>query len=939
MMRKTLIFLVAIVFVATLKAQDMPLPIDEQVLIGKLDNGLTYYIRHNAEPKGQANFYIAQKVGSILEEENQRGLAHFLEHMCFNGTEHFPKNRIVEYCESIGVKWGENLNAYTNFDETVYNIDNVPVEKYPSAVDSCLMILRDWAGGLLLNAEDIDKERGVIHEEWRMRSNAQMRMFEQILPKLYPNNRYGERLPIGKMEVVDNFPHKDLRDYYHKWYRPDEQGIIVVGDIDVKQIEEKIKALFSKNKMPENPAPRTYFEIEDNKEPIVIMATDKEQAYSLSLLMCKHDAFDVEARLGMNYYVYLYATRAISQMLNQRMQEVVQKKEPPFAQCFTMDGDFLIAKTKKAFSAYVISSENQIKTAIAAAYRELLRAKRHGFTPSEYERAKADILSDVESALKSVEQKKSGDYCWEYVRHFIDREPIVGAKNDLQLTQQISGVITVDMINQLLGQLISNENLAVCMMVPQKEDVQYPSTEEIKQTILEVSKENITAYEEKLSNEPLMKELPKAGKVISKKPWKMGYTQLTLSNGVKVYYLPTDYNKDEVIVRGTSLGGASLYTEKDYANLKVVDEIMQIGGVGNFSKTDLQKVLAGKKAYLTLHIGKCTEEIYGNTTPKDLETLLQLNYLNLTALRADEDAFQSWRTRSLDMVKNREKDPMSSLQDSIKTAIFRNSRAHMDLRSEDFEQISYSRSLEIARERFENAGDFTYFITGAIDEKTLVPLLERYLASLPVSKQKDKAKSSIMEFNKGRHNHIFERELKVPMTTNVFFYNAKARLDVKQMLSHELAMSALNVVLNAEIREKEGGTYSIGAYADRPQDLAMIARRDMTIVYQTNPEKYEYLNKRVMEIVEHMAKNGPKEEDVKKGKEFLLKKFKENLRDNYFWSNSAIETFMYGKDLTLDYEKILENITSEDIRREFESFLKEGNLGTVILIGKKAQEN
>ena len=311
--------------------QSQPIPIDPAVKIGKLENGLTYYIRKNSEPAGQANFYIAQKVGSILEEENQRGLAHFLEHMCFNGTEHFPGNSLIKYCESIGVKFGENLNAYTSIDETVYNIDNVPVGKVPSAIDSCLWILHDWADGLLLTDEDIDSERGVIHEEWRTRANAQIRILEKSLPVIYPDgNRYGNRMPIGTMEVVDNFEYDLLRSYYEKWYRPDLQAIIVVGDIDVNEVEGKIRDIFGTIATPVDPAERVYFGVPDNEEPIICLATDKEQPYALSYLYCKHEPYPVEMRTDMNYLVYEFAISAATIMINDRIQEMLQKPEPPF---------------------------------------------------------------------------------------------------------------------------------------------------------------------------------------------------------------------------------------------------------------------------------------------------------------------------------------------------------------------------------------------------------------------------------------------------------------------------------------------------------------------------------------------------------------------------------------------------------------------------------
>ncbi|MCQ2152762.1 MAG: insulinase family protein, partial [Bacteroidales bacterium] len=703
--------LFAVILTATLAfgQQSQPIPIDPAVRIGHLDNGLTYYIRHHEEPKGQANFYIAQKVGSILEEENQRGLAHFLEHMCFNGTQHFPGNGVIKYCESIGVKFGQNLNAYTSIDETVYNIDNVPVATAPTAIDSCLWILHDWADGLLLEDDDIDHERGVIHEEWRTRMNsAMLRMYEKILPEVYPGNKYGERMPIGLMSVVDNFPYKALRDYYEKWYRPDQQGIVVVGDIDVDAVEAKIKEIFGTIAKPENPAERYYVQIEDNAEPIVSIATDKEQPVATALIFCKHDAYPNELKGDFNYLVYSYAQYAALIMMNSRISELLQSPEPPFIQASIGDDDFFLSKTKKAWTGSVAFPDGGFEKGLTTLYREMLRAVRGGFTASEYERAKAEILSYYESQYNSREKRKSAEFCSEYVRHFIDNEPIAGIENMYAIAQQMIPMIPVEVINQIVATFVGEGNLVVACMLPEREGVVWPDAQQVKDMLASVAAENIEPYVDAVSNEPLISEMPKAGKVKKDGKAAFGYEKYTLSNGATVYFRHTDFNKDEILMSAFSYGGSSQYPEQEAPVLKALSGLMAIGGVGNFNSTELTKALSGKNVGVSPFVTFYKEGISANSTPKDLETMFQLTYLYFTALREDQDAFTSWKTRQGAAIANRQSQPMAAFQDTLSNTIYdRPARVKaMDL--QDMEQIDYNRALAIARERFANAADFTF---------------------------------------------------------------------------------------------------------------------------------------------------------------------------------------------------------------------------------------
>ena len=922
---------------ASAQQQMPPIPVDPAVKIGKLDNGLTYYIRHNAEPAGQANFYIAQKVGSILENDSQRGLAHFLEHMCFNGTKNFPGNRVIKYCESIGVKFGADLNAYTSIDETVYNIDNVPVATVPSAVDSCLWILHDWADGLLLTDEDIDHERGVIHEEWRTRMNAQMRMYEKILPALYPDgNRYGHRLPIGTMEVVDNFPYKVLRDYYEEWYRPDQQGIVVVGDVDVEgdinvdEVEAKIKEIFGTIATPVNPSVREYVQIPDNAEPIVALATDKEQPYAMAYIFCKHDAIPDAAKGNLDYLVYDFARDMIDQMMAQRILELSQLPQPPFAQAQVGDDDYFLSKTKKAFTGIVVFDPQDLEKSSTTVYREMLRAMRNGFTASEYERAKAEYLNNLESAYNMREKTKSATYCAQYVRHFIDNEPIPGIENAYALAQQLAPSIPVEVVNQIAASFASEGNLAVAYFLPEKEGVSYPSEAELVKMFKAVAAENIAPYEDKVSDEPLISELPKPGKVKSTEVAKFGYKALTLSNGVKVYLKKTPFNADQIIMRAYSQGGFSLYPESDALSIRAFSDFFNAGGVGNFSVTDLSKALAGKKVSVTPYVSYSSEGVRASSTPKDIETMMQLNYLYFTAQRSDNDAFVSSRNKLAAVLRNAELQPTSALQDSLYLALYGKNPYIGQLKVAELDNVDYDRIMKISKERFANAADFYFVFTGNFDEAVLIPLIEQYIATLPAKGKKEKAKD-ITPYAVGQTKCVFDKPMELPSTTVVYLESGKAKYNLKSKIAMDMANQALTVILLEEIREKEGGTYGIqsaGQMDNIPNPTAVLQ-----IVYQTNPDRYEDLNSKIEAIVKEFIEKGPSEENLAKARDYLLKNYDENIRENSYWTSSLIEYLNNGIDLISEYKHVVESITVDDCRRAIADICNQGNHALVVMNG------
>ena len=911
-----------------------PIPTDPNVRIGKLENGLTYYIRHNELPENRADFYIAQKVGSILEEDNQRGLAHFLEHMCFNGTTNFPGKAMINWLETIGVRFGENLNAYTSIDETVYNIDNVPVIR-DGIVDSCLLILHDWANDLTLAEAEIDNERGVIHEEWRTGQGAMMRMYEQALPKAFEGSKYGHRLPIGTIEVIDNFPYKALRDYYEAWYRPDQQGIVVVGDVDVDKVEAKIKEIFSPIKMPANAPERKYESVPDNKEPIVTIAKDKEQPSTMIYIWHKHPATPNEAKGNIGYLVQNYMFYMIESMLNARLEELRQNAEPPFIDAGSGTSNFLLAKTTKAFAGIAYSKEDGIPTALASLVREIERARKFGFTSSEYARAKADYLRALESAYNERDKMKNNEYVQEYVRHFIDNEPIPGIENEYAIMNQLAPNIPVEAINQILPQLISDENIVINIFGPDKESMIYPTEAEILKILKDTKAEEINAYVDKVSDEPLMKETPKAGKIVKTEEGPFGSTTLTLSNGVRVVVKNTNFKVDEIRMAAFSPGGTSLFGTNEVLQVQMLNSVAGLGGLGNFSNVDLEKVLAGKKVGISASVNGLTERLNGHCSPKDLETLMQLVYLSFTAPRMDETAFESFKQRMKASLVNQEANPMTAFSDTLQKEMYGNHPMAVRVKSEMIDQIDYNRIMEMYKDRFKEAGDFTFLFVGNINLEEAKPLIETYLGGLPTINRKENFKDIEMNIQKGVHKNVFEKQLEVPKATVISIISGECELSPKNSLLMTMLSQTMDMVYIETIREKEGASYGVSTAGQ--MNMYPKSEAIFQIYFDTDPAKREKMEQIVMSELQKVAQEGPRPEHLAKVKEFLLKKHLENMKENGYWLNQLNEYYFCNIDFNTNYEKLVNEITVEDVKNFTKALLDQGNIIEVTMTAKEAK--
>lgn len=904
-----------------------PLPVDKNVRIGQLDNGLTYYIRHNKLPENRAEFYIAQKVGSILEEPQQRGLAHFLEHMAFNGTKNFPGDDkrlgVIPWCETVGIKFGTNLNAYTSIDETVYNISNAPIDR-TGVLDSCLLILHDWSNYILLKDDEIDKERGVIREEWRSRNSGMLRVYTDLLPTIYPGDKYADCMPIGSIDVINNFPYKDIRDYYHKWYRPDLQGIVIVGDINVDAVEAKLKAVFADVQKPVNPAERTYYPVADNKEPIVAIGTDKEVDDPSIEIYFKQDATPDSEKNNVGYLASQYMTSMISSMLNARLSELVQSANPPFTRASSYYSDFFVAKTKEAFALSASSKADGIETALKTLLQETERARRFGFTESEYARARANYLQSLESAYNEREKTKHGSYVREYVQNFLNGEPIPGIEAEYAMMNQLAPNIPLQAMNMVMQQLVPDSNQVVIIAGPAKEGLKYPTKEEVINLLKGMKDLDLQAYVDKVSDEPLMKEAPKGGKIISEKEGDIyGSTKLVLSNGVTVYVKKTDFKADEIRMKGTSLGGKSIFPDKDALNFAVMDNVIAVGGLGNFSQVDLTKVLAGKKVSVNAGLGATTENVFGTCSPKDFETMMQLTYLTFTAPRKDTEAFESFKNRMKAQLESAQANPLSSINDSLQKAMYNNHPRVVMMKPEMVDQIDYDHILEMYNDRFKDASDFTFYFVGNIDLETAKPLIAEYLGALPAINRKETFKDTKMNIRKGVYKNEYTKEQQTPTATIVFLYSGKAPYTLKNDILLSFATQVLDMVYTEEVREKEGGTYGVNCFGDLqkyPKEQLLLQ-----IVFQTDPAKKDKLAGIVVDELKKLAAEGPSDVHLQKVKEYMLKKYADNQKENGYWMNNLNDYFYYGMDMTEGYTGIVNSITAKDIQKFVSDLLKQGN--------------
>lgn len=927
-----LMFVLAMVATSAF-AQSMPeLPMDPATRKGKLANGLTYYIRHNEWPEHMANFYIAQRVGSIQEEEEQRGLAHFLEHMAFNGSENFKKVGIIDWCREKGIQFGSDLNAYTGVDQTVYRVCNVPTGNI-QVLDSCLLILKDWSNGLLLQDKEIDKERGVIHAEWSMRNNGQMRLLEQMLPTLYPGSRWGVRMPIGTMEVVDNFPYDDLRKYYKKWYRPDNQAIIVVGDVDVDRTEQKIKELFSSIVLQPNAAQVEKVPVADNNEPIYAVGKDKEiNSNSISVYM-KTDPFPMELKNTAAYYFQSYVNSLFASMISSRFAELAQKPECTFLSASANIGDYILSNTKAAVGLDVSPKEGKDLEALADATKELMRVRQHGFTAGEFGRAKSDFISWVEKGYANREKRENdrfGDACRD---NYLNNEPLVDMDTEYAIWNQIDKSVTLDMVNDFVKQIISvsDTNLVVFEFAQDKEGRFVPTADQLRKTFETARAAQLDPWKDNVKNEPLIAQMPKKGKIVKTSENKaLGFKELKLSNGATVVLKKTDFKADEVSMTATANGGTALYGEKDYANIKLVDNLCGISALGNFTMNELGKALAGKNCNTGFSMSGSKTSIAGSTTPKDIETFLQLIYLQFTDVRKDMQSYEQLMTSLKQALPNRGLKPESAFSDSLRAELNSHSLRSKPLELADLDKVSYDRCLQMVKERTANAANFTFFFVGNYDEATLLPLIEQYIASLPAKKADKVTKIDTRTYFKGQKKNAFTRKMETPRPQVGNIYYCPIENNLENSVVMEVAGEVVTMEMLNQVREEMSAAYSCGAGIS----MSLMADKAYAMLSSSapisEPSKLDAAAERMKKIVADAAKSVDPDK-VKKVKDNMLKSADIAFKNNGFWMSALINWKEYGIDIYTNYKKTIEGVTPDKVSGMIKRIVDGGNHLEVVM--------
>ena len=922
-MKRVLILLC--IATAMLAMQAQTLPQDPTIRTGKLKNGMTYYIRHNAKEAGLADFYIAQRVGSILEEPRQRGLAHFLEHMAFNGTKNFPgkgkKLGIVPWCETIGVKFGANLNAYTSIDQTVYHIGSAPLKR-EGIIDSCLLVLHDWSHYLLLEDAEIDKERGVIHEEWRTRraGMAVQRLQEQAMPKVYKGTKYEDCLPIGSMDIVDHFPYQDLRDYYQKWYRPDLQAIIVVGDIDVDKMEKKIKKIFSPIPMPKNAAERIYYPVNDNEKMIIDIEKDNEQPIALCHIYQKREATPDSEKNTEKYLRDSYIDGLIRTMLNDRLVELRQLPVPPYQSATARASQFFLSRTKDAFSLSISCKKDNILGGIISAVGVAERARQHGFTQSELDRAKKQQLNAAERRANMKDDYRNSHYVNVCVDNFLEGEPLLSVDFKLENTRKLDREVTLAEVNAAVKELITDKNQVVIMYAPDKDDYEIPSAQHIEQVILSTQQHAYAPYQEAQLAESLVSELPKAGTIVSEKPYRHGFTEITLSNGMKVYARKTDYEADAISMRMYADGGTSLYGDEDIPNFNLISSGVTEGGVAQFDAVTLRKMLTGKSVRVSPSVGTRGQSISGSASLKDIESMFQLAYLYFTQPRKDTAAFAGLMNRQYAFLANRNASPKVDYNDSIRAILYDHHPRMEPVVQATLEKVDYDRILQIYKERFSDAANFKTVIIGNYDEQQLRQLVCQYLATLPATNRHEQTNfSRIPQIVGGEKVVKFSKPQATPLANVSIYLTADVPFTPQSDLELDFLKRCLSIAYTDSVREEKGGTYGVSVDFELDKDDKPNAT--MKISYNADPSRYNELNPIVYQQLKNIADNGPAASSMQKVKEYLIKQYAQAAITNDYWSYIIWHELDDDTDFDRDYCKMVEQMKPADVQRMAQQLL------------------
>ena len=914
------------------QTQTKNVPLDPKIRYGKLDNGLTYYIMHNEEPKERASFYIVQNVGAILENDDQNGLAHFLEHMAFNGTKNFPGKGILNYLEQYGVAFGRNINAYTNLDETVYNLSNIPTKK-EAVLDSALLVLHDWSHYLLLEDKEIDAERGVITEEWRTRSGASFRMRDKIMKDLYVNSQYSKRNIIGDMDIIQNFKYQTLRDYYHKWYRPDLQAIIIVGDIDVDRMEAQVKKVMGEIPMPKNPAERIYYELPDNKGALYALATDKEAMSTYISLQFKYDIVAPKDK-DISYLKNLYVEDLFRTMISNRINERLQKENPPFI--FEAIYFYPVVRTKNAATIYIGFKENGWETALREGSRIVERVRDYGFTEGELKRAKMQLVRKLEDQYKKQDKRNNDSYAMEIKDHYLINSPVPGVNYEFEFVKKIIPSVSLDEVNALAKRFFTDDNVLITVSGPEKEGVSYPTKEEVLKIINEVKNEKLEPYKDDFKEQALISDLAPAGKITNTQEIpQLGAKVLILNNGIKVFVKKTDLEKDKVMLTAYSWGGVSKVDDKDVPSAEMLGGFVSNFGVGDFSVVELRKLLTGKIVKLSPGLDDLNEKISGNASPADLETMFELTYLYFTKPRFDEQSFNALKARYLAFVQNMKNDVRFTFQDSISAIMSNHSPRVYSLGEDMINSLDFNAMKTIYQQRFNNPGDFFFVISGNFDEAKLNSYIEKYIASLKASPENETYTDRGVRPPASETTVHFQREMATPKASVFVAFVKEDKYSEKGAIYLNVISKLLSKKYIDEIREKEGGTYGVGVRAGlekRPYENARL-----NLMFDCDAEKMEKLKGIALNEIEKLKKGAIDETDLSEAKQNLLKERGEKVQKLSFWHNRLLH---YGTDNEFlmtdkEYKDFVNSINAKTITKVAKKFFKDATKIEIVMTPKK----
>ena len=917
-MRKITLTALALLALATPGWSKNPIPTDRNVITDTLPNGLRYYIRNNKSPHGQADFFIAQRVGSLNEEENQRGLAHFLEHMCFNGTRHFSGKNLINYLERNGVRFGANLNAYTSTDETVYNISNVPVNR-GTLVDSCLLILKDWSCGLELAPAEIDAERGVIANEWRQRMGTpSSRLMEKSMGEVFGATRYGHRMPIGRLEVIQNFSHQALRDFYDKWYRPQNQAVIVVGDINPQEVEGKIRRMFAD-------VPRG---AESCKTPVypsnlgdgikVSVNTDREQTVPMLQIYFRHRGLDEAGKRTIDALRESYMTSVIAGMLAERFDEIENTPGAPFRNLGVGDVQMLMSKDR-AFALRAFPRSGRTADCAQLLMEEMKRAATHGFLPSELERARVDYASGLESRFAKRDRLDNTELAKRYASHFTKGGSLPSEEAYYKMMQGVMQSVKLEDINARMRAIMDSYPAATAVIAYLPESDASESGDVIAARMEQGVQTDVAPYTDRFESRPLLAETPRRGRIVSERDLgKFGAREWTLSNGVKVVLRHNSAHPDQIRIKGEGPGGVSaLYDLRDAHHYRMLNDVIPLLGYGGETAASLRKQLVGKKSSVKVSINNMDEAIEGATTPQDLETAFQLIYLKATAPSADSVAFAAWRDERLMQQSARAVSATAEMGDSIHSNVYGRHPLGLKLSAEDLRTADLARILDIYRQRFADMSDFTFYISGNYDEEQLRGLVETYLASLPGGGRKEKAQDVGYRYA-GNMRKVFERKMETPSAIVYSLYTGPCEYNLANYIRGDALGQILKSRMRDEIREKRGLTYGVKAHIGinagmNGQDPSQFI---MPVYIKATPGHEDEVSQVVDSIVKGATRKGSiTAEEVERVKSYLLKDVKERDEDNGYWVSVMRGYGRYGVDMHSGYQREVEALSPESLRK------------------------